>query len=302
MTASSSTAWPPTSWPSRATATSNGSRATSRTTRRTRSAASATPPSSPTASSSSASSGGEWQVCGALDKPSMICKHLKAATILGALVSGSPLTARCPKCGGHGGQLLPDRRDGGRLVHPAVARAAGSSIFWPTAPMMKNRKAHGSGRTASAVSSTVRAYDKRPAFAFKRCSRGRRRVRRHRRKQERPQPCGLRRERDLRRGNRKRRHDAEANVAVRRHCTSAPPQLALGHSGCTALRPGHRRRGSRRLRQCLRVRIRPRRSRSAKLSRRTACGPTAPTHWPWSTATSPISELEGRTFRYVRSR
>ena len=57
-TASSSTAWPRTSSPSRATATSNGSRATSPTTRRTRSAASATPRSSRTASSSSASSGG----------------------------------------------------------------------------------------------------------------------------------------------------------------------------------------------------------------------------------------------------
>ena len=56
-TASSSTAWRPTSWPSRATATSNGSKATSKPTRRTRSAASATPRSSRTASSSSASSG-----------------------------------------------------------------------------------------------------------------------------------------------------------------------------------------------------------------------------------------------------
>ena len=46
MTAGSSTASPPTSWPSKATAMSNGSRATSRTTRRTRCAGSARTPSS----------------------------------------------------------------------------------------------------------------------------------------------------------------------------------------------------------------------------------------------------------------
>ena len=48
-TACSSTAWRPTSSPSRATAMSNGSRAISRTTRRTRSAASARKPSTRTA-------------------------------------------------------------------------------------------------------------------------------------------------------------------------------------------------------------------------------------------------------------
>src|SRR5262245_53522253 len=54
-TAFSSTVWQPTSWPSRGTATSSGSRAISRITRLTKSAASVMPPSSRTGSNSSAS-------------------------------------------------------------------------------------------------------------------------------------------------------------------------------------------------------------------------------------------------------
>ncbi len=59
MIASSSTALPPTSWPSKATATWNGSKATSKPTRKTKSAASATPPSSPPYQVQALSSG-DW--------------------------------------------------------------------------------------------------------------------------------------------------------------------------------------------------------------------------------------------------
>ena len=132
-TASSSTGWRPTSWPSRATATSNGSRATSKTTRRTRSAASATPRSSRTASSSSASSGSRdrsrsCRTC--LHSPGPPQFHGCTGSAHGThVLQGSSPCARGgnlrrpgarPGYGSGCRGLLPAGRPRGRVLHPAV--------------------------------------------------------------------------------------------------------------------------------------------------------------------------------------
>ena len=54
-------------------------------------------------------------------------------------------------CSGPGGacrrrHLLPDRCDGGRLLHQADLRPASSSTSWPMAPMMRTRRAPGGSR------------------------------------------------------------------------------------------------------------------------------------------------------------